>query len=351
MNDYILKPLDVVMLGEPAPFNSAEQTYRKSSTIFNPIPFFAFLRKERKDVKISFISFIKNIKNGEFFFPLPFDVVEINGKCKFGRLVKSKNLFLSDSHDEYLITFGDGKLKTLDEYVDSYWLEKYLLCEEKLLIDERGMLKTYRPYDSEYRVGIKINRERRTTEQGYLYFENYLRFNDMKQTGFYIKTNHVISHKTVNIGGESRMAQIEKVSRDIDGEFVNQDKIKEKIKKTRLFKILLLTPTNSPCEITGTKLIAKIVRRPYVYSGWLRKDNIAFPSRLFRLIKPGAVFYYKIEDKNLDVDSFIEKLFDKFWLKPSFFKSDFPYFESIEGTNPICLGLTIIGATEEAKDE
>lgn len=348
MNDYILKPLDVVMLGEPAPFNITEQTYRKSLTILNPIPFFAVLRRESKGVKINFISFVQE---GRFLFPLPFDVVEVSGKYKVGKLVKSKTPFLSDSHDEYLITFGDGKLKTLDEYVDSYWLEKYLLCEEKLLIDERGMLKTYRPYDSECRVGIKINHDKRTAEYGHLYFENYLRFNDIKETGFYIKTTIDIPHKTVTLGGESRMAQIEKVSRDIDGEFVNQDKIKEKIKKTGLFKILLLTPTNSPCEITGTKLIAKIVRRPYVYSGWLRKDNIAFPSRLFRLIKPGAVFYYKIEDKNLDVDSFIEKLFDKFWLKPSFFKSDFPYFESIEGTNPICLGLTIIGATEEAKDE
>lgn len=348
MSKYILKPLDVIILGEPLPFNSAEQTYRKSSSILNPIPFFACLKKQSKNAKIHFISIIQE---GRFLLPVPFDIAEVEGKVKLGKLQKSKKLFLSDSNDEYLITFGEGKLKSIDDrnYVDSNWLEQYLMGEEKYLIDTQGMIKTYRPCDSEYRVGIQINHNTRTAEQGYLYFENYLRFNNTEKTGFYLKTSVGIKDKILNLGGESRVAQIENFSRDIDEEFVNQDKIKEKIKQTGVFKIILLTPTNAPCEIDGAKLVAKIVRRPYIYSGWLRKDSKSFPSRLFRLIKPGAVFYYKIETE--DVEGFITKLFEKFWLKPAFFKPDFPYFESIEGINPICLGLTIIGAIEEVENE
>lgn len=348
MHSYLITPIDVIMLGEPSPFNSAEQTYRTSLTLLNPIPFFGVLRKQKKDAQIALISLMQKDK---FLFPLPFDIVEINERHKFGKLKKNKDRIISSSQDEYFITFGDGKVKAIGEsnYVDSDWLEKYLLSEEDSLFDAHSSVKTYTPFSFEQRAGIMINREKRTTEQGYLYFEDYMRFDEKSDGRFFLKTNTNIDKRVVTLGGESKAVNIEKTDKDIDAEFVKQDEIKQKIKDSGLFKLLLLTPTNAPSEIPGAKLIAKILRRPFIYSGWLRNTDKAFPSRLFRLIKPGAVFYYKIEDENRE--GFVNRLFDRFWLKPAFFTADFPYFESVNGINPICLGLTIIGATKEVKDE
>jgi CRISPR-associated protein Cmr3 len=84
--------------------------------------------------------------------------------------------------------------------------------------------------------------------------------------------------------------------------------------------------------------------KPIVFGGWFnvydedkKRDN--FPSRLFKLIPAGSVFYYKLEDENK-----LDKIFEKYWLKPSFFVPDYPYFEkSAYGTNPLGFGLSIIG--------
>lgn len=347
MYNYVLRPMDLIMLGGPSPFNSSEQSFRVSEKILNPIPFFGALRKEAEDIKIRFLSFVieNDIGKKDFLFPIPFDIRKIvtsrkEKKYKDGTLMKSD--FISNSEDNYWISFGEEKVyREENEYIDSNTMENYLL----------GVLKdnfsTYVPFKAEKRVGIKIKHPQRTTDEGYLYFEEYLRLE--KNVSFYIKTNSKLSGKAVKLGGESRIAIVKRTDNDVIDEFVNVDCVQEKIIKNGFFKLILLTPTNSACEISGAKMIAKIVGRPYIYSGWLRKGDKAFPSRLFKMIKPGAVFYYQIE--NGDRAGFVERLFEKFWLKPSLFTPDFPYFESIDGNNPICLGLTIIGSVKEVKDE
>lgn len=341
MYNYIIKPIDLFILGNPSPFNSAEQTYRASEKIINPIPFFGAFRKNFKDVKISFITLIEKNK---FLFPLPFDIAKTETGYRQGILKKTvSSKFVSDSKDECWVSFGEEKIyRELDKYIDSNLMGKYLLND----FGERD-IKTIKPFKTEKRIGIKINRQKRTTEEGYLYFEEYLRFKE--DFAFYIKTDCEVSEKTIKLGGESRMGILEKTDTDIEDEFVNIDRIQEHIINNGLFKIILLTPTNGPCEIPGARMIAKIVERPYVYSGWLRKDKYAFPSKLFNLIKPGAVFYYRIEDSN--IEEFVKSLFDRFWQKPAFFKPDFPYFESIDGINPLCLGLTLIGTVKEVSHE
>jgi len=335
--NYIAKPIDLILFGSPSPFNSTEQTYRSSDFILNPIPFYGAMRKYNKNISFDYISLIKR---EDFLFPLPFDIVEVKGKYSQGKLKKiSIKELISDSLDDYQIIFDEGKFKRhFDKYIPSYHLEEYLCGKEDREI------RPITPFETEKRIGIKINREKKTTEEGYLYFEDFVRLE--KGVSFYIKTDGDLQNKILKIGGEARMVMIEKFNKDIDAEFVNQDRIKKTIKETGLFKLILLTPTNAPCNIQGAKMISKITGRPYVYSGWLRKKNRSFPSKLFRLIRPGAVFYYRIEDKNRD--DFVKGLFNRFWLKPGFFKPDFPYFENKEGINPLCLGLTIIGTVKES---
>ncbi|WP_022855927.1 type III-B CRISPR module-associated Cmr3 family protein [Thermodesulfobacterium thermophilum] len=341
MYNYLIKPIDLFILGNPSPFNSAEQTYRASEKIINPIPFFGALRKKFKDAQINFISLISKNK---FLFPLPFDIVKTDTDYKQGILKRTaSSKFVSDSEDEYWVSFGEEKIhREFDRYIDSYFMDKYLLSEFEV-----ENIKTSEPIKTEKRIGIKIDRQKRTTEEGFLYFEEYLRFKE--DSAFYIKTNFKASEKTIKLGGESRMAILEEIEIAIEDEFVNIDRIQEHIINNGLFKLILLTPTNGPCEISGARMIAKVVERPYVYSGWLRKDKDAFPSRLFNLIKPGAVFYYRIENSNRE--EFVKSLFNRFWLKPAFFKPDFPYFESLDGINPLCLGLTIIGTVKEVSYE
>lgn len=344
MNSYVFTPADILIFGQPSPFNSTEKIYRESDFVLNPIPFFGALRKKDKDIVISFISYTFN---NHFLFPVPFDIVEIEKKHRLAKVTGTEKRYISDFTDEYTVTFPEGKVIPISSnyFVDSNWLDNYLMGENELLFDRSGRIMLFEPFKKEYRVGITINHESRTTEKGYLYFENFLRLDEKNRCGFYIECNVDIANKSITLGGESRVVYVVKKELDINTEFVNQDRIKGIIHKTGLFKLLLLTPTNDICEIPGAKLIAKRVGRPYVYAGWLRKDKFAFPSRLFRLIRPGAVFYYRIE--NSDSKGFVERLFERFWLKPSFFKPDFPYFEQKNGINPLCLGLTIIGAIKE----
>jgi CRISPR-associated protein Cmr3 len=76
----------------------------------------------------------------------------------------------------------------------------------------------------------------------------------------------------------------------------------------------------------------------------------SFPSRLFKIIPQGAVFYYRIKDKQ-NIDEFLDRLFDRFWLKPAFFTEELPYFEKLEdGTNPLGFGLSIIGVADVERE-
>jgi CRISPR-associated protein Cmr3 len=343
MFNYLIKPLDLILFGDPSAFNATERTFRKASGLLNPIPFYGALRKIHKS---AFIEFFGIVKENDFFLPLPADIVKIERRYRTGTLRKLKQTIVNASADTHHVHFDEEKIKREDGYfLKSHEFEDYLLC------DKCEGFNPVTPFKTERRVGIKINRTSRTTEKEHLYFEEYIRLED--NTSFCLKTATDIAKITIPLGGESRVATIEKSDKDIAYDFVKQDKIRGEISKTGLFKLIVLTPTNALAEIEGAKLIANIAGRPFIYSGWLRSPDKSgdrgFPSRLFKLIKPGAVFYYKIEADNKD--KFITALFDRFWLKASFFRPDFPYFESRDGINPLCLGLTIIGTVKEDEDE
>lgn len=346
MYSYLIKPVDLIVFGNPSPFNRLEQSYRASEKILNPVPFYGALRRLSKSATIRFFSIVKEFHNKKkkVCFPLPYDIVRGYRGYITGILQRSLPEVLSDYREEYIVSFGEEKFSRRASYICD--LKGYLMDT----LQDGAKFETYEPFRSEVRVGIGIDRDTRTSAQGELYFEEFIRME--KDFYFYIETEENIHKDVLKIGGESRVCLMERSDEIISRGCLDKDlieEIKRSIVKSGYFKLVLLTPTNMPCDVPGARLIAKVVGRPYIYSGWLRKDKDAFPSKIIKMINPGAVFYYKIEDANRS--AFTEMLFERFWLKPSFFTPDFPYFESINGINPLCLGLTIIASLKEVKNE
>ena len=144
---------------------------------------------------------------------------------------------------------------------------------------------------------------------------------------------------TVIIGGESRLSVVIKKDRDLTERLLKEkENIKNMVRKTGFFKLILLSPTNKVLEIEGAKIIAKVLGKPFIYSSWIKLPNekTGFPTRIFRLIPEGSVVYYKAEDQ-----SKIDGIFDKYYLKPAYYELEYPYFDT---KNPTGFGLSIIGA-------
>jgi len=363
--DILIKEIDRLIFGDGRPFNSGENTFRTSiNNIFN-IPVYSFIKKFfNGNPELEFIGLAK--KGKYFIFPFPLD---LNYK-----LVYERERF-------YLKPFNKDKIKEY-KYLNLRIYKNYLKNEKIDNFVETIKNNAYEAlFSTNSFVGIQLDRQLRTTQEGKLYFENFLSLtknsdsiNSFKMEEYYLYVRLKQSKNKVNIekylvllGGESRLAKLESlnenlISKNFKNNFVED--IKSKIQKTKYFKIILLTPTNYPPEIEGAKRIAQLTGRPIAFSGWFNvyedkeedsKKIDSFPSRLFKLIPAGSVFYYKIDDEITKDDKklkeFTEKLFDEYWLKPSFFVPEYPYFEKAkDGTNPLGFGLSIIGVAQVEED-
>ena len=348
--DILIKEIDKLILGDGRPFNSGENTFRIHFNEILNIPVYSLLKNTvEQEPKIEFIGIVRNKKY--IMFPFPLDI--------FYKLVYKYNRF-------YLEPLSKEKIKEY-KYLNLRMCKKYLKNEKIDNLKDTLKNNAYENlFNINFKVGIQLDRRTRITEKSKLYFESFYYLannknlnNKLKLTDYYI---YVRLNKDVNLqyklgllGGETQLIRLEKPEQDLirkNFEKKLEDDIKTEIKKTKHFKIILLTPTNSPPEIEGAKPIAQLTGKPIAFSGWFNiyedKYNLnskkldSFPSRLFKLIPAGSVFYYKLED-----ESKLEEIFRKYWLKPSFFVPEYPYFEKTEDdTNPLGFGLSIIGVAQ-----
>lgn len=330
-----LYPYDVFIFSDGKPFNKGEETFRESKFFINPIPLLSFANKVSSE-KLN-VEFISLIENGKLYFKVPIDIKRFKyekEKIILPILKKISEPVITNEKIEYILEYPtEKKIEDINGYLNIQTFVKYLNGELEY-IKEDDILKIY----SEIRTGIEIDRNTRTTVEGMLYSQNFTRFSE--NTGFLVKFNKGLNSKFFTIGGEGKVFKADNPKEYIKDLNNVKEKIKEKIEKTKLFKIILLTSTNSIPKIEGANLIAKVIGKPITYSGWLsyyrgKINTNVLPTRIFRLIPEGSVFYYKLEDS-----SKLNEIFENYWLKPSFLTKEYPYFDI---NNPTGFGITIIG--------
>lgn len=339
-----VKPFDVFIFGDGREFNAGgKHTYRESVFFINPIAILGSLNNYFNDrLNIRFISLEKN---GELFFKMPLDIKLSKSeeliKASSEELIKASLYklnynFITDEEVEYITDFEFAdKMSDVNKYVNQELFKDYLLNKNIKEIPGKSKLKICK----ELRAGIKINKNTRTTEEGMLYFQSFTRLEE--NSGFYIVVDRAVESEFLRIGGESKIFKVFKEDEKLSYFESLKENIKKKIEETGFFKIILLTASNGVPNIEGAKLIARIVGKPITFSGWLnlmKSSKYVSPTRIFRLIPEGSVFYYKLEDKNK-----IDEIVNKFWFKPSFYVKEFPYFDT---KNPSGFGISAITFTE-----
>jgi CRISPR-associated protein Cmr3 len=330
----VLKPYDVFIFSDGKPFNKGEETFRESVFFINPIPILSFANKLTKN-KFN-IQFISLIKDNTLYFKVPLEIKKLKYRQNLitPKLKTIDETYITKEDITHILDYEtEEKMEDLSGYIDVDTFVKYLKGEDLKSIENLVRI------NSEIRTGIELSKTTRTTVEGMLYSQNFVRFPE--NLGFYVKFDKEIDTDFFTLGGEGKIFKTEKVQENLTKSLENvKDEIKTKIKQKKIFKIILLTPTNALPKIEGAKLVAKVIGKPITYSGWIShyKDELktsVLPTRIFRLIPEGSVFYYQLED-----ESKLEEIFNKYWLKPAFMIKEYPYFDT---NNPSGFGLTIIG--------
>jgi CRISPR-associated protein Cmr3 len=146
-------------------------------------------------------------------------------------------------------------------------------------------------FEYEDRMGLGMNHQRRSNEQGLLYRARFIRPHD--DVGLLVYVNQPLFEDAgfIRIGGESRSAKFNVIN----------DFTIPATKQTR-FKVILLTPSYftggyqpqdgdwAPWVREG-KLVSAVVGKPLAISGWDIAHNLPKPLRHF--VPAGSVYYFE----------------------------------------------------------
>ncbi len=339
----LFKEIDSFTKGDGKPFNAGENIYRGIDFNTINVNLYSILKKIKQNIHILKVFFYDEEKQ-DLLIPIPKDLSLLNKNFVKAKLKLAENKGHNKQTEHILFFKEKGKLREKEGFIYLRDLEYYIFDEENISLKEDHLINIIK--DS-IKAGIKLNRETRNVETGNLYFQKFINFEEDISLLCEINDINLVRH-IFTIGAEGKTFKLRKIDINVENIFENDNidfyEIKSQIQKTKYFKIILLTPTNYPPDIDGAKRIAQLTDKPITFSGWFNvydgdKKIGSFPSRLFKLISAGSVFYYKINDENK-----LDEIFEKYWLKPSFFVPEYPYFEKIEdGTNPLGFGISIIG--------
>ncbi|WP_010478239.1 type III-B CRISPR module-associated protein Cmr3 [Thermococcus zilligii] len=262
---------------------------------------------------------------GEPLFPLPMDIVKIDGKPVLPRAHS-----LPDGREVVVVELGEKKSLHFDPmagFLRAEHLRGYLSGEfAEGEIPEDAIVDTRSVYQRETRIGIGLN-DRKTAEEGLLYRVSALRFSKDASIMVYFEQNEeavrsVVGERgTLKLGGESRFADFEFEDRELPlvaggevkagqkfrlyvatpvilegdkvGDFIkkelNKGELNEKVEKVRVVKAF----TDRLVRITGWDEVEKRPKPTYyaIPAGtvfWLEaKENLTVPPRLGKMTWAG----------------------------------------------------------------
>ena len=367
---YFIRPIDTLFFRDGKPFEFGIENY--SFSIFPPSPrtFYGALRtyiilshsslnSYKKDEKLLKIVGDENNfgnlriygpiiakKIGsyiEMYFPIPKDVmlketfIEKRAIYLKPQEIEEANFNL-DKKINLVIPEQEEDLEEVEGYFSNSDMEDYLSEKSELGEKLEKIAKdSSNIYKHEHRVGIKINKERGTVEPHYLYSSPHLRlgiFNTARYYGFIVGIDGdegLVNNRGIfRLGGDTRVVELEELEEGMIEKIFSQFRLQiiEKIKNSKRFKMILLTPAIfqngwypdflniSNDELKGKwegieiKLVGCILGKPKYLGGFdLVKQT---PKSIKKVIPPGSVYFFEIiNDTNIDWDNIFNNYFPR----------------------------------------
>lgn len=278
--------------------------------------------------------------DGDIFLKLPADVKKVgeenSEKYKILHPFNWSNFNIQTDFEinNYPHIITDEPIKDEEGYISLVEFTKYLLCEEI-----KDIKKSKEIFDYEMRTGIGVNPDTNLTKEGMLYTMGFVRLNKNWSLCAEIENLSILSESgLIKFGGMNRICEYTKLKDNPFKFYFNEiDKIKNLIEKSKIFKIILLTPalfnngwiSDKFEQIDGIKikLLSAVIGRPENISGWDLAKNKAKPLR--RLVPAGSIYYFEL------LEGGVGELFEKL---------NFVNF-SDENSN-LGFGLTLIGGVK-----
>jgi len=257
-----------------------------------------------------FLARRKNDESITRYFPVPADVVKAGENFAVTKPLREFP-FCDNAPDNArpLWVHTDEPLKELRGWVVEEEFEKYLKGQNDFSVTPESDLLVHEP-----RLGIALNYERRSTQEGMLYTMEFLRLQE--GVGFLLEVKGISQFQLacgfLQVGGDARAATYR----------VLQTPLKPLAKPDSLpqrFKVVLLTPTwfsggwkpkgdNWWQFFNGTKvrlIAAAIPRAPFIGGAFSddrqRSNHGNFQKTMRRFVPAGSVFFFE-SDGNVSIN-------------------------------------------------
>ena len=327
----VFKALDTLVFRDGKPFGNGGDTWADSLMFPTPTTLYGALRgayfsqnpdqlpkantpeDPTKDLCIKGIYFC-NLKEGGYLFPIPRDLVKTEQDS--GEKITLLNLIPNVATSNplpYIFTVFDecDKVENVEGFMGEWSFGDYINADISTLSPQN--LYLYGNFVSiEPKIGIALDRGRRTAQEERLYRLAQYRYNGL---GIVVDFEgiEIADYGVLKLGGEAKGARYEK----FEGSFEAAGSL-----DGDMFKVVLLTPAIfsqgwipdfvDPYTMEGkdiqVRLVAAAIGRAQYIGGWDMQKK--FPKPMKKAVPPGSVYFFELIDK---VDA--KNILDRFSLR------------------------------------
>ena len=329
-----IKPNDTLFFRSGRPFSMGAETWAdfifppNPSTVYGAIRTFLILQrgslskflsekmetyedigtKKQKGTLRIYGPFLYDEISGSILFPAPADLVKIKreGKEKFVKLSfqEKPKIFFSDFSLDGCLIFKERekKVEEPEGFIEEISLKEYLEGKKT----EFSLVKEV--FKEELKIGIKRERETKTSEEAHIYRVPMLRFKKFKkEMSFLVELDGVKDFPEKGIfqlGAEGRIVNFKVIKENLLEELRN---VNFEL-KNGIFKVYLATPAifekgwlpswidekNLEGEFKGLKLklVTVVLKKHKLIGGWNLADNR--PKPMYKAVPEGSVYYFKV---------------------------------------------------------
>jgi len=338
-----IKAIDTLFFRNGMPFSKGEETW--SGSVFPPYPsvFYGALRtvyfanhldelnkaNEENDptAKLRLEGIYYKIYEN-LYFPLPFDCVSIkdNKNDKVVKLNFEQRIFPGSFNLDYVLSYNQNVENVPGGILSKSVFTMYL--EGKLQECDIGKLDNY--VANEYKTGIGMDRNLRSSKEGELYRIETKR---LKNMAFVVKFSGLdvsaFNKKgVIKIGGEAKAARYVETNEDTKIKYPSFDNNEKR------FKIVLSTPAifkngwiphwidkntfRGNYNGIKLKLLTAAIGKPVLVGGFDIKENR--PKPMYKAVPAGSVYYFELLDGEMSdvISSFHEKALSDIMSKQGF---------------------------------
>jgi len=374
-----IKPNDTLFFRSGRPFSMGAETWAdfifppNPSTVYGAIRTFLILQrgslskflsgkmetyedigtKKQKGTLRIYGPFLYDEISGSILFPAPADLVKIKreGKEKFVKLSfqEKPKIFFSDFSLDGCLIFKERekKVEEPEGFIEEISLKEYLEGKKT----EFSLVKEV--FKEELKIGIKRERETKTSEEAHIYRVPMLRFK--KEISFLVELDGVKDFPEKGIfqlGAEGRTVNFKVIKENLLEELRN---VNFEL-KNGIFKVYLATPAifekgwlpswinekNLKGEFKGLKLklVTVVLKKHKLIGGWNLADNR--PKPMYKAVPEGSVYYFKVlngvDEEEIKKVFHFKNISDEFSSEKFKDLSEMDKFLSKEG-----FGLALIG--------